>query len=58
MNAEENHFLNKPIERVLVMKKGMVYDVLLDTLDKSEDGPILDEKTWDSDFIEKISVKL
>lgn len=40
------------------MKKGMVYDVLLDTLDKSEDGPILDEKTWDSDFIEKISVKL
>ena len=31
----------------------MDYETLLDTLEKAENGPVLDEKTWDSEIIGK-----
>jgi hypothetical protein len=35
------------------MNNGMNYDLLLDALDKAENGPVLDEKEWDREVIGK-----
>lgn len=35
------------------MKNGMNYELLLNTLDKAENGPVLDEKVWDMEVIGK-----
>ena len=35
------------------MKNGQNYDLLLSTLDKAENGPLIDEKEWDRDVIGK-----
>jgi methylamine--corrinoid protein Co-methyltransferase len=35
------------------MKNGQNYDLLLNTLDKAENGPLIDEKVWDRDVIGK-----
>lgn len=35
------------------MNNGMDYEILLNALDKAENGPIIDEKVWDSEIIGK-----
>ncbi len=35
------------------MRNGMDYEILLETMDKAENGPILDEKVWDAEIIGK-----
>ncbi len=35
------------------MKNGMNYEILLTTIDKAENGPVLDEKVWDKEIIGK-----
>ena len=37
------------------MKNGQNYDLLLSTLDKAENGPMIDEKEWDRAVIGKAS---
>ena len=37
----------------MTMENGMDYEILLNTLDKAETGPIIDEKVWDAEIIGK-----